>query len=219
MTAMNAAMPSARNDARSGAVESALALRAGDVAPAFVALDARGQLLDAATHWARQDLALFFLRYLGCPLCQSALAKLNRRTVEIAARGAQTWVVIQSSPARCRDFLDALVQAGREAPYTLIPDTDRALYALYGVTPDAMLLNTVRALSIAAVARVASAAVRHGHGVFEGDERQQFGQFVVNRQGRLLHARVASGLADDIDVDAVLNVLPDPDARTRHAHR
>ncbi len=191
-------------------VATQAALRAGLVAPEFAAdeVTATGVArVLAANVWREGPMGLAFLRYAGCPVCQATLATLRRRAVELTARECVLYVVVQSGVSELAEF------AATRPPFHLIADPEARLYRLYGVGGDRLGLGTLRSLSPMVLRRVLRATVAHGHGAFGGRETQKPGEFVIGRGGTLLHARVGAGVFDDIDVDAMLNVLPDPNRR------
>jgi hypothetical protein len=77
---------------------------------------------------------LQFRRYAGCPFCNLHLRSIVQRHQELVAAGIREVVVFQSSSA------ELLAQQG-DAPFAVIADPTRRLYAQFGVvsSPRAVL--------------------------------------------------------------------------------
>lgn len=77
---------------------------------------------------------LQFRRYAGCPFCHLHLRSVSQRHQQLVAAGIGEVVVFQSPPA------ELLAQQG-DAPFAVIADPERKLYAEFGVasSPRAIL--------------------------------------------------------------------------------
>jgi len=151
--------------------------------------------------------ALLFSRYLGCPYCRSSIARLRAEHDRFAERGAALVLIVQSAPARVDEAAAAL-------PFTLAADPERVAYAAWGVTADRLLRSTLRTLTVGGALSAVRAALRHGHGRFEGDELQRPAEFAVDEEGTVLYAKLHGGVADGFDVEALLRAI---DARPKAA--
>jgi hypothetical protein len=89
----------------------------------------------------------------------------------------------------------------RHLLFPLVVDPERRLGRIYGIQEDRWLART---LGSPAVLLGAARAWRHGHGPFDGPERQLPADFVVGMDGRLAWARYARSLAAAPDVDGLM---------------
>ena len=71
-------------------------LRAGQSAPDFTMMDAKGGRFTLSDFKGKSSVVLVFLRYAGCPICQLALHDLKDAYDEFAARGAEVAAFVQS---------------------------------------------------------------------------------------------------------------------------
>lgn len=173
---------------------------ADQAAPDFERPDFTGRRvrLSALTASGRR-VALVFLRYIGCPVCQMRFWELDRRRGDYEALGAELMVVVQSDAARLAEY-------HRAKPFSLIvlPDADKTLYDLYGVGRATWGQYAAPAALKSALKATFSG---HLHGRFDGDERQLPGDFVIDSDGRFLMTRVGEHIADNADDALLLDTL------------
>lgn len=117
---------------------------------------------------------LFFLRYIGCPICQYKIAEIRHDAAKFREKGAQSFIVLQSDPAIVRQAME-----GEEMPFTVICDPDQAIFKLYGVEPG----NILHYIAPSVIMKSFKAS-RGGfkHGVKEGNELQRPAVFLIDRQ-------------------------------------
>ena len=132
--------------------------------------------------------ALFFLRYVGCPVCQLKLAQLTKDHDLFHGAGLRVFAVLQSNPSTVAEAL-----SGRQLPFTIICDPDGEIFERFGVAPGNLL--TYLAPSALRESRRAS---REGfrHGKREGNEMQLPAVFVTTEKGLIEYAYYGATIAD-----------------------
>jgi peroxiredoxin len=100
-------------------------LKPGQQAPLFVAQDIYGQRVNLADYQG-VSLLLSFYRAAVCPLCNLRTWHLIDRYPEYRRHGLYHIAFYESSPQRTHQYLDRL-----RAPFPVVADLDRAVYALY----------------------------------------------------------------------------------------
>lgn len=142
---------------------------------------------------------LFFLRYMGCPICQYKIAEIRHDSEQFRAKGAAVFVVLQSEPSIVRQAME-----GKEMPFTVICDPDQAIFKLYGVEPG----NILHYIAPSVIMRSIK-AWRSGfeHGAKEGNEMQRPAVFIINRHKTVAfayHGRNIGDLPDNAIIAAKL---------------
>lgn len=178
-------------------------LTVGDEAPVFSVPDVAGETFALESFRGKQRVALFFLRYLGCPICRMEIGELRKRYSEFRERGAEVAVILETESERLQQYASV-----KELPFRLIPDPAKELFDLYGVRRGQL----TAALHPDVLAAAMKATV-HGifHGKFDGDERQLPGDFIIGKDGALLHAHVGRHPADNTAIDNLLILLEETD--------
>ncbi len=177
-----------------------MALKAGDKAPLFRFTDSDGRERDLAEFIGDgRSVALIFLRYAGCPICQLDAARLGRSAAAFDERGAALVMVTQSSVPNLRGL------AGLAPGAVLVSDPTGGIYRLYGVGVGG--LPEYAAKPVLARAREAASA-GFAHGPREGQERQLPAAFVIGADGTLLYARYGCHVADAASPEELLARLP-----------
>ena len=153
-------------------------LNEGDEAPIFK-LDSYNAGTIDLVELRGQKISLIFSRYFGCPICQSDLKNLMERKSEIEEKGVKILYITQSGEKIATEFIEK-----EKIDFTVIPSSKDELYTDYGLglmTPEAvkqipLKLKDVQKYSLQ-------------HGEYEGWEKQGPGQFVIDEQGIIIHAR------------------------------
>jgi len=160
----------------------------GTIAPEFTfdTPDERGLGFHAAI--AGRMAVVYFLRYMGCPICQSKMAELRHDARTFAEKGARTFVVLQSDPDIVRQAME-----GEAWPFTVICDPEQAIFARWGVAPGNLLHYLAPSVLLAAF-RASRAGFRHG--VKEGSELQRPAVFIIDRAATVAVAHFGRTIAD-----------------------
>lgn len=131
---------------------------------------------------------LFFLRYMGCPLCQHKIAEIRHDAATFRDRGAGTFVVLQSDPAIVRQATE-----GQGMPFTVICDPDQAIFKLYGVEPG----NILHYIAPSVIVKSFRASrLGFARGLKEGNEMQRPAVFIIDRHKTVAVAYYGKNIGD-----------------------
>jgi peroxiredoxin len=131
---------------------------------------------------------LVFLRYLGCPICQTDIANLRREIELIAKKGADIFVILQSAPETV-----AGLTKKEDWPFTVICDPEGMIFQLYGVEPGGIIRYLHPAGLITAIRATLSG---YRHGKFEGRETQLPAVFIVSPEKTVKFAHYGKHISD-----------------------
>ena len=167
-------------------------LNEGDEAPLFKLDSYNAGSINLASLIGDQKLVLIFSRYFGCPICQVDFKELMTRRSEIEKKGAKIIYITQSSEEKAKEYIEK-----ENITFPVIPSSKDKLYADYGLglmTPDTVKQIPLKLKDVR----------KYGfeHGEYEGWEKQGPGQFIINEQGKIIHA-----LKGWLDIDKLLSVL------------
>jgi peroxiredoxin len=114
------------------------------------------------------------------------------REDQIQQKGAKILYITQSGEKVANEYIEK-----ENIDFPVIPSSKDELYKEYG-------LRLMTAGAVADVRKKMKEAIKLGieHGEYEGWEKQGPGQFVINQEGKIIHA--AKGW---LDVDKILSVL------------
>lgn len=163
----------------------------GEEAPLF-ALDSYNAGSINLAELRGQKIVLIFSRYFGCPICLSDLKILMERKSEIEAKSARILYITQSGGKIASEYIDK-----ENINFPVIPSSKDELYADYG-------LGLMTPETVKQIPNKLKDVMKYGfkHGEYEGWEKQGPGQFVINEEGKIIHA--SKGW---LDVDKLLSVL------------
>lgn len=144
--------------------------------------------IDLANLIGGQKIVLIFSRYFGCPICQLDLKELINRKSEIEEHGAKILYITQSGKDVAKEFIEK-----EKIDFPVIPSSKDELYADYG-------LGLMTAEAFTKVRSKLKEATQYNitHGKFEGWEKQGPGQFVIDEQGKIIHAKKGWLNIDDL---------------------
>ncbi len=131
---------------------------------------------------------LFFLRYVGCPICQMKISEIIHDWELFKKEKVQVLVVLQSPPESVKKQL-----YGEEISFKIICDSGGKVFSLYGVKPGGILGYIAPPVIAQAVK-----ATRKGfkHGKKEGKEMQTPAVFVVGPDKTIRYAYYGKHVAD-----------------------
>ncbi|TFG22726.1 MAG: AhpC/TSA family protein, partial [Promethearchaeota archaeon] len=148
--------------------------------------------IDLGALIGKQKTVLIFSRYFGCPICQLDLKTLLERAKEIENKGAKILYITQSGEKVAKEFIES-----KGIPFPVIPSSKDELYKDYGLGP--MVKEAAKQVRT----KVKEAfALGFEHGEYEGWEPQCPGQFVIDTDGKIIHAKPGW-----LEVDVILEVL------------
>ncbi|MFX0181331.1 MAG: redoxin domain-containing protein [Candidatus Hodarchaeota archaeon] len=154
-------------------------LKEGDHAPLFKSASYNAGIIDLKELIGKQKIVLIFSRYFGCPICQLDLNILLEDIDKIRAKRAKLLYITQSGEKVAKEYIDKY-----KIDFPVIFSSKDELYADYG-------LGLMTAGAVAEVRSKLKEAMKLGieHGEYEGWEKQGPGQFVIDEDGKIIHAR------------------------------
>ena len=167
-------------------------IKVGDKAPLFKLDSYNAGNIDLAEEIGTQKIVLIFSRYFGCPICQLELNDLLARLTEIENKGAKLLYITQSGEKTAKEFIEK-----KKINFPVIPSSKKELYKDYG-------LGRMTTEAIKEVRAKLKETMKGGieHGDYEGWEQQGSGQFVVDSDGKIIHAKQGW-----LNIEAILEVL------------
>jgi len=154
-------------------------LKVGDKAPLFKLESFNVGTVDLIEIIGKQKIVLIFSRYFGCPICQLDLNILLEDVPKIKQKDAKLLYVTQSGVKVANEFI-----AKYNIDFPVIPSSKDELYAEYGLG-----LMTAEAVSNVRVKFKEATKMGIEHGEYEGWEKQGPGQFVIDKEGVIIHAQ------------------------------
>ncbi|KKM94811.1 hypothetical protein LCGC14_1194600 [marine sediment metagenome] len=167
-------------------------LSKGDEAPLFNLDSYNAGTINLGSLIGDQKLVLIFSRYFGCPICQVDFRELMTRRSEIEEKGAKIIYITQSSEEKAKEVIEK-----ENINFPVILSSKDELYTDYGL--GLMSPETVKQIPLK-LKDVRKFGFEHGE--YEGWEKQGPGQFVIDEQGKIIHA-----LKGWLDIDKLLSVL------------
>ena len=140
---------------------------------------------------------IFFLRYIGCPVCQMKIRDILNDHEKFNAVGLQVYVVLQSTPASIKEGL-----AGAKMPFAIVCDTEEKVFSLYGVAPGNLFGYLTPSVIMNAM-KASRAGFKHGKK--EGKEMQLPAVFIVNGDGKIAYAHYGKNIGDVPANQMILN--------------
>lgn len=179
-------------------------LKVGDKMPNFMFNTAYEQ--DKLLHAVLNNKTTFFviLRYIGCTVCRYDVHLLQKRYDEFVRKGAQVFVVMQSSPENVREDLKDL-----KLPFDIICDTELTIYNGLEIVPakDKSELVTPEIKDVFNEKKEAAKAAGFSHGKYEGIEEQLPATFLVDGDGTVKLAYYGKNIMDKPSIDEMLMML------------
>jgi peroxiredoxin len=167
-------------------------IKEGDKAPLFTLESYNAGTINLENLIGEQKIVLIFSRYFGCPICQVDLRSLLQRKDEITSKGGKILYITQSGGEVAEDYIEA-----KKIDFPVIPSSKDELYKEYGLG----MMNPKALVQIKSKLKEArEAGIEHGE--FEGWEKQGPGQFVIDEEGKVIHAQKGW-----LDIDTILEVL------------
>ncbi|MPN17534.1 hypothetical protein SDC9_164888 [bioreactor metagenome] len=179
-------------------------LKVGDKMPDLTFKTARGETKTIAEAIGGKPSFFLILRYIGCTVCRYDIHMLAIRYEEFEKKGAQVFIVQQSSAQTIREELN-----GSLPPYDIICDPDFAIYKALKVTPaknrEELIPPDVQPALKAEVAKANAAGFFHGR--YEGIEEQLPAVFLTDAEGIVQYACYSKNIMDKPDFDEMLAML------------
>lgn len=143
---------------------------------------------------------LWFIRYLGCPVCQVDIQELTQAYSRFEAKGVKVIMALQSDPK----IIQGSFPKGA-LPFTLICDPEKKLYEQFEIKP---AKNMIKMASLGLIAKGLQAKkMGISHGVSEGDELQLPALFLIRPDGEVAFAKYAKNITDLPSIDEMLQMI------------
>jgi peroxiredoxin len=165
-----------------------ISLKVGDKAPLFKLDSYNSGVIDLKELIGKKKIVLIFSRYFGCPLCQLDLNILIEDVPKIKAKGAILLYITQSGEKIANEFISKY-----NIDFPVIASSKDELYAEYGL--GIMQAETVKEIGVK-IKEAMKLGIQHGE--YEGWEKQQPGQFVIDENGTIIHERKGWLLTSEI---------------------
>ncbi|TFF83668.1 MAG: redoxin domain-containing protein [Promethearchaeota archaeon] len=153
-------------------------IKIGEKAPLFKKESFNAGEIDLEQLIGKQKIVLIFSRYFGCPLCQLDLNILLESVNKIQDKGAKLLYITQSGEKVTNEYINKY-----NIDFPVISSSKEDLYTEYG-------LGMMSAGTFTKVRGRLKDAKSQGieHGEYEGWEKQEPGQFVIDEDGKIIHA-------------------------------
>ena len=143
------------------------------------------------------------IRYIGCTVCRYDVHLLQEKYDEIADKGVNLFVVMQSDVEHVRNDLKEV-----KLPFEIICDPEQVIYETLEIKPAGSKeelagdgLEKLRAKGTKA--REAG----FSHGDYEGNELQLPALFIVDEQARVIYSHYGKNIVDMPSVDELIELL------------
>lgn len=164
----------------------------GDKAPLFSLESYNSGNINLEEQLGDKKIVLIFSRYFGCPICHLDLNTLLERKDEIREKRGKILYITQSG----KDVTEVYINE-KDIDFPVIPSSKEELYKEYGLG-----MMTPESISQLKSKLKECKEQNIEHGEYEGWEQQGPGQFVLDENGEIIHAKKGW-----LDVDAILEVL------------
>jgi peroxiredoxin len=180
----------------------------GDPAPDALLIDLERREVRLSTFWKERPAVVVFLRYFGCPFCQTQVVTLRNEHERIRGFGADVALVGHGDPDAAVEFASS-----KGLPFPLLLDPDRGTYRAYGLVQGKAMQVLSPRVALPWIKAELSSETRQ-RGLKGGDFLQMPGTFVVDASG-LVRARGGTvrmahrnrNFADAPSIDRLLEAL------------
>jgi peroxiredoxin len=153
------------------------ALKIGEPAPLFTLASYNAGTVDLQALLGSKKIVLIFSRYFGCPICRLDLLELIENVQKIIEKNT---------------FLMYITQSGSLTANQIIKDLGITFPVIYGTKDEIYTDYGLGMMNISTLAKVPSRlknAKMRGieHGLSEGWEAQSPGQFIIDKEGKIVH--------------------------------
>jgi peroxiredoxin len=172
-----------------------------DRAPDVSLLDMAAREATLSDYWQAEPAVVVFLRYFGCPFCQSQVVRLRDERERFQEAGG--WIVLigQGTPSDAAAFTQRMNQ-----PFECLVDPDRSAYRAYGL-PRARPAQVVGPRTALPFLRANLKRETLQRGLQGGKFMQMPGTFVVDTEGLIRMAHRNRHVADTPPNQRILDVL------------
>ena len=173
-------------------------LRKGDLAKDFNVTDIFGKKISLKDYSGRR-LMLSFYRYVSCPLCNLRVYQLIQHYPRFHEKGLEMLVFFQSPVESVLEHVGK-----QDAPFSIIADPNREVYALYGV--ESSLRGYLKGLTRTSALSEARRLGFKG-GKVEGERNLIPADFLVGPDLRIEVAYYGKDIGDHLSVEEIERFL------------
>jgi peroxiredoxin len=172
-----------------------------DRAPDVSLLDMAAREATLSDYWQTEPAVVVFLRYFGCPFCQSQVVRLRDERERFEDAGGGIVLIGQGTPSDAVAFTQRMSQ-----PFDCLIDPDRSAYRAYGL-PRARPAQVVGPRTALPFLRANLNRQTLQRGLQGGKFMQMPGTFVVDTEGLIRMAHRNRHVADTPPNQRILDVL------------
>ena len=142
---------------------------------------------------------LFFLRYMGCPLCQLKISEIIKDLDQFKKAGVNVFIILQSHPDVIRESAEE-----KDIPITIICDPDLDFFNLYKVYSGSIFKYITPS-----VIKKAIRAKKEGftHGKNEGKELQLPAVFLIDTDKIVKYVYYGKNIGDVPNNQTILEAI------------
>jgi peroxiredoxin len=180
----------------------------GDSAPDALLTDLERREVRLSSLWKKRPAVVVFLRYFGCPFCQTQVVTLRNEHERIRRSGADVGLIGHGDPEAAVAFASS-----KELPFPLLLDRDRSTYRAYGLVQGKAMQVLRPRVALPWIKAELSSETRQ-RGLAGGNFLQMPGTFVVDtsgvvqaRGGRVRMAHRNRNFADAPSIERLIEAL------------
>lgn len=175
-------------------------LQKGNDAPNFdYQTDIDAVSKDYYTESQNRKSILFFLRYVGCLVCQLDIKRINENSSSFAHKKTEVFIVIQSAVESIGSYKKIQPIYGK-----IVSDPSSNIYKSYAVKKG-NIMQFLHPNSIPKVIQSLKNGFRHGK--FEGEETQLPAVFIVDKNHKIDYCYYGKNISDLPSIEELLKRL------------
>lgn len=172
-------------------------LNVNDLAPNLILKNSQGEQVTLDT-FSGKPLALIFMRYVGCPVCQMDTIAYKQQYQALKDAGLEIAMVFQSSTENLEQF-----EVQKVLPFTVLSDPKGSSYKQYGV--DWGITGFLSPKNLSPIFN--SFKSGHKHGKFEGNEFQYPAVFLIDADRKIRFTHYGETVSDLLSPEQVLTAF------------
>ncbi len=139
---------------------------------------------------------LFFLRYVGCLVCQLDIKRINDNLYLFRNKNTEIFVVIQSTTESIETYKKI-----QQVDFKIVSDPSSKIYKDYAVKKG----NLFQFLHLKSIPKIIK-SLKYGfrHGKFEGEETQLPAVFIVDENHKITYCYYGESISDLPSIDELL---------------
>lgn len=174
----------------------------GTEAPDFEVKDIYGNTVQLSSYRGKQNVLLFFSRYIGCSWCQMFIIDIKRNIEKLKELDTEVIVITESK----EDVLKKYAPSENESFLKMISDPQKKLYELYGVKKHGKWFNTAVITESLKFLRYLKDYKYIKDGL-KGDPLQAPACFVIGKDGRIKYSFISESIADHPDIEKIMELI------------